>query len=327
MNFSVSYDDILSAEEQIAEHAICTPIIESPQLNEILGGRLLVKAECLQLAGSFKFRGAYNRISRLSEEERNSGVVAFSSGNHAQGVALASKIFNTPAVIVMPKDAPQLKIDNTREFGAEIIFYDRESENREEISNQLAKERNAILVPSYDDPHIIAGQGTVGLEIIRQVGELDVQLDALISPCGGGGLVSGTAIVFSNTLPDVEIYAAEPEGYDDTLRSLEAGRRLPIVGNPKTFCDSLMLPIPGEITFPINLKLLNGGFSIKDIDTAKAMEVAFQYFKIVLEPGGAIALAAVISRSFDCKGKTICVICSGGNVDNHVFRKAINKQK
>jgi threonine dehydratase len=325
MKLPVTYNDVLSAAEQIAGYAIYTPILESPQLNEMLGGRLLVKAESLQLAGSFKFRGAYNRISRLSEEEKKFGVVAFSSGNHAQGVALASKILSIPAVIVMPKDAPQLKIDNTRSFGAEIIFYDRASENREKISQQLAKERNATLVPSYDDPYIIAGQGTVGLEIVKQVSEMGAHLDVLISPCGGGGLISGTALAFSREFPLVEIYSAEPEGFDDTLRSLAAGERLPIVGNPSTFCDSLMLPIPGEITFPINMELLKGGFAIKDIDTARAMAMAFQFLKIVLEPGGAIALAAVINGSFDCKNKTVCVICSGGNVDSHVFKKAISK--
>jgi threonine dehydratase len=325
MSLPVTYNNILSAAEQISEYAICTPILESPQLNDKLGGRLLLKAESLQLAGSFKFRGAFNRISRLSEEEKNFGVVAFSSGNHAQGVALASKILDIPAVIVMPKDAPQLKINNTRSFGAEIIFYDRASENREKISQQLSKERNATLVPSYDDPYIIAGQGTVGLEIVSQINDIGANLDVLISPCGGGGLISGTALAFSKEFSDVEIYSAEPVGFDDTLCSLAAGKRLPIDGNSSTFCDSLMLPIPGELTFPINMEFLKGGFSIKDIDTARAMAVAFQYFKLVLEPGGAIALAAVINRPFDFKDKTVCVICSGGNVDSHVFSEAIRK--
>ena len=325
MNFPPTYNDVLSAAEQIADHAICTPVLESPQLNEVLGGRLLVKAECLQLAGAFKFRGAYNRISRLSKKELNYGVVAFSSGNHAQGVALASKMLGAPAVIVMPKDAPPLKIDNTRSYGAEIVLCDRVLENREEIGQQLANERKATLVPSYDDPYIIAGQGTVGLEIASQVGELGAELDALIAPCGGGGLISGTALAFSKDCPNVDIYAAEPEGFDDTKRSLAAGKRLFIDGNLNTFCDSLMLPTPGEITFSINKKLLKGGFAIRDIDTARAMAVAFQYLKIVVEPGGAIALAAVLSRAFDCRDKTVCVICSGGNVDSRMFNEAISK--
>ena len=325
MNFSPTYNDVLSAAEQIADHAICTPVLESLQLNEVLGGRLLVKAECLQLAGAFKFRGAYNRISRLSKKELNYGVVAFSSGNHAQGVALASKMLGAPAIIVMPKDAPPLKIYNTRAYGAEVVLYDRSFENREKIGQQLADERKATLVPSYDDPYIIAGQGTVGLEIARQSGELGVKLDALISPCGGGGLISGTALALSNDCPNVDIFIAEPEGFDDTVRSLAAGERLSIDGNHNTFCDSLMLPTPGEITFPINKKLLKGGFAIKDIDTARAMAVAFQYLKIVVEPGGAIALAAVLSRAFDCRDKTVCVICSGGNVDSRTFNEAIGK--
>ena len=320
-----TYKDVLSAAKQIAGHAIFTPMLESPQLNEILGGRLLVKAECLQLAGAFKFRGAYNRISRLRKNERKYGVVAFSSGNHAQGVALASKMLDVPAVIVMPKDAPSIKVDNTRTYGAEIVFYDRASENREEISSKLASDRNAILVPSYDDPYIISGQGTVGLEIATQVKELDVDLDVLISPCGGGGLISGTALALSHDYPNLDMYSAEPEGFDDTMRSLIAGKRLSIDGMHNTFCDSLTLPIPGEITFSINKELLKGGFSVSDIDTARAMSVAFRYLKIVVEPGGAVALAAVMNRSFDCRNKTVCIICSGGNVDSHVFNEAIAK--
>ena len=325
MKTTPTYIDVLSAAKQISDYAICTPVLESPQLNEMLGGRLLVKAECLQLAGSFKFRGAYNRISRLSKKERSSGVVAFSSGNHAQGVALASKILCVPAVIVMPKDAPPLKIENTRAYGAEIVLYDRALENREEISQKLAKERNATLVPSYDDPYIISGQATVGLEIAKQVKELGVDLDALIAPCGGGGLISGIALAFSHDCPNVDIFAAEPEGFDDTIRSLIAGKRLSIYGKYNTFCDSLMLPTPGKITFSINKELLTGGFAMGDTDTARAMAVAFRYLKIVVEPGGAVALATVLSRAYDCRDKTVCVVCSGGNVDKHMFIESIGK--
>ena len=327
MNLMPTYKNILSAAQQIASHAIYTPILESFQLNEILGCRLLIKAECLQLTGAFKFRGAFNRISRLTKQELKSGVVAFSSGNHAQGVALASKIMNTPAVILMPKDAPKLKIENTQAYGAEVVLYDRITENREKIGQKLAVERNATLVPSYDDPYIIAGQGTVGLEIVNQVDNLKASLDAVIAPCGGGGLISGVALALSQDFPNVDIFAAEPEGFDDTIRSLVANKRLSIDKKQHTICDALMLPTPGQITFSINKKLLKGGFAIKDIDTSYAMEVAFRYFKIVLEPGGAIALAAVLSRAFECRDKTVCVICSGGNVDYQTFKKSIGKTK
>lgn len=319
-----TYVDVLSAAEQIAGHAVRTPVLESPLLNEKLGGRLLVKAECLQLGGAFKFRGAYNRISRLSEEERKAGVVAFSSGNHAQGVALASKMLGAPAVIVMPKDAPAMKIENTRAYGAEIVLYDRASENREEIGQQLALDRGATLVPSYDDTHIIAGQGTVGLELARQVRDLGADLDAVIAPCGGGGLISGTALALSHDCPGTEIYAAEPEGFDDTVRSMAAGERLSIESGAQSFCDALLLPTPGEMTFSINKTLLKGGFAISDTDTASAMAAAFRYLKIVVEPGGAVALAAALSGAYDCRDKTVGVICSGGNVDDGVFAKAIS---
>ncbi|MBT3306058.1 MAG: threonine/serine dehydratase [Alphaproteobacteria bacterium] len=319
-----TYADVCSAAEQIAGHAIQTPLLESPLLNEALGGRILVKAECLQRAGAFKFRGAYNRISRLAAEELKAGVVAFSSGNHAQGVALAAQMLGTPAVIVMPKDAPTMKIDNTRAYGAEIVLFDRASENREEIGKQLATERDAILVPSYDDEHIIAGQGTVGLELAAQAKAIDAELDAVIAPCGGGGLISGTALALSHDCPGVDIYAAEPEGFDDTARSLAAGERCSIDPGAQSFCDALLLPTPGELTFSINKTLLKGGLVVSDRGTARAMAAAFRFLKIVVEPGGAVALAAVLSGAYDCRGKTVGVVCSGGNVDADIFAQALS---
>ena len=321
-----NYVDVLEAAEQIADHTIRTPLLESPLLNEKLGGRLLVKAECLQLAGAFKFRGAYNRISRLSEEERKAGVVAFSSGNHAQGVALATKMLGASAVIVMPKDAPAMKLENTRAYGAEIVLYDRASENREDISQQLAAERGATLVPSYNDPHIIAGQGTVGLELARQARDMGADLDAVIMPCGGGGLSSGTALAVSHDSPRTELYTTEAKGFEGMMQSLAAGERVSAdAGGAQSFCDALLLPKPGEITFSINKGLLNGGFAISDTDTARAMAAAFRYLKIVVEPGGAVALAAVLTGAYDCRDKTVCVICSGGNVDGEVFAEAIGQ--
>ncbi len=318
-----TFEDVQAAAVRLAGHAILTPLLESPLLNEKLGGRVLVKAECLQLSGAFKFRGAYNRISRLSDEERKAGVVAFSSGNHAQGVAMVSQMLGVPAVIVMPTDAPEIKLANTRAYGAEVVLYDRETESREEIGARLADERGSILIPSYDDPFIIAGQGTVGLELASQARDLGVKLDAVIVPCGGGGLSSGSALAISHECPETEIYIAEPDGFDDTARSLAAGERVANEAGGKTFCDALILPTPGELTFSINRKLLAGGLSVSDAETARAMAAAFKYFKLVVEPGGAVALAAALNGAYDCRGKKVAVVCSGGNVDAGVFAKAL----
>ena len=316
--------DVQSAAQQIAGHAIQTPLLESPLLNERLGGRLLVKAECLQLGGAFKFRGAYNRISRIDEAERKAGVVAFSSGNHAQGVALAAQMLGVPATIVMPTDAPEIKLANTRAYGADVVLYDREKENRADIARALAADKGAILVPSYDDPFIIAGQGTVGLELAGQAKEIGALLDAVIAPCGGGGLISGCALALNHEISDTEIFIAEPEGFDDTARSLAAGTRLAIEPGARSFCDALLSPMPGELTFSINQKLLAGGLSVSDTQTAQAMKVAYQYLKLVVEPGGAVALAAAVSGAYDCRDKTVAVICSGGNVDADIFAEAIS---
>ncbi|HJO73714.1 MAG TPA: threonine/serine dehydratase [Rhodospirillales bacterium] len=318
-----TFADVQSAAQQIAGHAILTPLLESPLLNERLGGRLLVKAECLQLGGAFKFRGAYNRISRLDEAERKAGVVAFSSGNHAQGVALAAQMLGVPATIVMPTDAPDIKLANTRAYGADVVLYDRDKENRADIARALAADKGAILVPSYDDPFIIAGQGTVGLELAAQAKEMDARPDAVIAPCGGGGLISGCALALRHEIPDTEIYITEPDGFDDTARSLAAGTRVANEANAKSFCDALLSPMPGEMTFFINQQLLAGGFSVSDHQTAQAMKAAFQYMKLVVEPGGAVALAAALSGAYDCRDKTVAVICSGGNVDAKIFADAI----
>ena len=318
-----TYDDVVAAAEKIAGHAVITPLLESPLLNEILGGRLLVKAECLQRSGAFKFRGAYNRISRFGDEQRKAGVVAFSSGNLAQGVAMVARMLNVPAVIVMPTDAPEIKLANTRAYGAEVVMYDRETESREEIGERLAAERKATLVPSYDAPFIIAGQGTVGLELAAQAREMDAKLDAVIVPCGGGGLISGCALALSEECPEAKLFAAEPEGFDDTARSLAAGERLCNDPGGKTFCDALVLPTPGALTFSINRRLLASGFALGDAETARAMKAAFQYLKLVVEPGGAVALAAALTGAYDCRGKTVSVVCSGGNVDPGVFAAAL----
>ena len=236
---------------------------------------------------------------------------------------MVARMLDVPAVIVMPTDAPEIKLANTRAYGAEVVMYDRETESREEIGERLAAERKATLVPSYDDPFIIAGQGTVGLEIAAQAREMDAKLDAVIVPCGGGGLISGCALALFEECPKAKLFAAEPEGFDDTARSLAAGERLCNDPGGKTFCDALVLPTPGALTFSINRRLLAGGFALGDAETAGAMKAAFQYLKLVVEPGGAVALAAALTGAYDCRGKTVSVVCSGGNVDPGVFAAAL----
>ena len=320
-----SFADIESAARRLEGKAVFTPLLESPLLNERVGGRLLIKAEPLQRTGSFKFRGAYNRISRLDADQIKRGVVAFSSGNHAQGVAAAAHAFGAPAVIVMPSDAPAIKIANTRAWGAEVVLYDRYREDRDVVARDLAEQRGATLVPPFDHPLIIAGQGTVGLEIARQAEAADAELDAVLSPCGGGGLISGCALALAERAPGAEIYAVEPEGFDDTARSLASGSRQHSVEGAKTICDALLAKTPGVLTFSINRKLLAGGLVVSDDEVAHAMGVALNYLKLVAEPGGATALAAALSRKFDCRGKTVAVIVSGGNVDPAVFAEALGR--
>ncbi|MBT6095848.1 MAG: threonine/serine dehydratase [Rhodospirillaceae bacterium] len=310
-------DDIRAAAERIASHAVRTPLLESPHLNEIVGGRLLVKAEPLQRTGAFKFRGAYNTLVQIPENERKNGVVAFSSGNHAQGVAHAAELLGLPAVIVMPKDAPPLKVENTRGYGAEVVLYDRYTENREEIGARIADERGATLVKPYDDPRIIAGQGTAGLEITEQ---LDGNLDQVLCPVGGGGLASGVAIAIKAAYPDASVYACEPAGYDSMGRSLAAGA---ITGNDAgagaTICDALLPKSPGNFTFAIGQDLFAGGLAVTDDQVRSAMAQAFLRLKLVVEPGGAAGLAAALSGVLDCSGKTTVAVCSGGNVDPSLF--------
>lgn len=318
-----TYDDVKDAARVLAGHVVRTPLLESALLNDRVGGRLLVKAEPLQRTGSFKFRGAYNRLSRLDADERARGVVAFSSGNHAQGIAAAAKLLGIPAAIVMPRDAPAIKLANTRGYGAEVVLYDRGRENRDEIAASLAQERGAVLVPSYDDPFIIAGQGTVGLEIAEQARDAGADLDAVIAPCGGGGLISGSALALARECPGVAIYSAEPKGFDDTMRSLAAGARVANDPDAETICDALMLPTPGEMTFAINNRLLEGGLAVSDDDARRAMKAAFECLKLVVEPGGAVALAAVLSGAYSARRKTVAVVCSGGNVDGDVFAAAL----
>lgn len=315
--------DIQAAAGRLRGKAVLTPLLESPFLNERIGGRVLVKAEPLQRTGSFKFRGAFNRISLIPESERARGVVAFSSGNHAQGVAAAAKAFGMRATIVMPSDAPAIKVRNTRGYGAEVVLYDRFKDDREAIGAEIARETGATLVKPYDDPGLIAGQGTIGLEILDQAEQAGAALDAVVVPAGGGGLIAGISTAIGEQQPGIGIYSAEPEGFDDTARSLASGTRLPNEAGRFSWCDALLAPMPGEITFPINAARLRGGLAVSDQEVATAMAVAFDMLKLVVEPGGSVALAAVLSGKLKCQGLAVAVVCSGGNVDPATYRDAL----
>ena len=320
-------EDVRAAAMRLAGQAVLTPLLEAPALNARLGGRLLIKAEPLQRTGSFKFRGAYNTLSQLDAEQRRRGVVTWSSGNHAQGVAAAAQLLGVPALIVMPSDAPAIKIANTRGYGAEVVLYDREREEREAIGTKIAEQRGAVIVAPYDDPNVIAGQGTCGLEIAAQAKAKDARLDAVLVCCGGGGLTAGCATALTTESPGTRIYAVEPEAFNDTGRSLAAGERLANAPGGKSFCDALLAPIPGELTFAINRRLVSGGLSVSDREVAAAMAVAFSELKLVVEPGGAVALAAVLSGKIPIKNRTVAVVASGGNVDRETFAAALQQAR
>lgn len=320
---TVTLADIEDAGRAIAGQAVVTPLLESPALNEAVGGRVLIKAETLQRVGAFKFRGAYNRLSRLTSDERTRGVVAYSSGNHAQGVALAARLLGIPALIVMPADAPKVKVEATRGYGAQIRFYDRASESREAIAAAIAVARGAQVVPAFDNPLIIAGQGTVGLEIADQAKARGAQIDLLVGPVGGGGLMAGTAVAIKARSARTEILGVEPEGFDDTRRSLAAGERRPAPPAPRSLCDALESPMLGEITFPLLKAYLAGVSTVSDPEVAAAMRYAFATLKLVVEPGGVVALAALLAGKITLAGRTAAIILSGGNVDPELFRRVL----
>jgi threonine dehydratase len=318
-----TFDDILDAAARLEGAAVQTPLIHVEALDKAVDGRVFVKAEPLQRTGSFKFRGAYNRLSRLTDDQLGAGVVAFSSGNHAQGVAAAAEMVGCPAVIVMPSDAPLIKVEATRGYGAEVVFYDRFTESREAIAQRIADARGAVLVPSFDDPYIIAGQGTAGLEAARQLDAAGVHADVLLCPVSGGGLIGGIALAFEQLSPSTRIYAAEPAGFDDHVRSLEAGSRLANAPGARSLCDALLAPEPGVLTFAINGRRLAGGVAATDDGALAAMAFAFRHLKLVLEPGGAIALAALLAGRLKLEGRTAVVVASGGNVDPELYARAI----
>jgi threonine dehydratase len=323
MSITVSSQDVSAAARRLAGQAVLTPLLQSAALNERCRATVLLKPENLQIAGAFKFRGAYNRLVQLNEAERARGVVAWSSGNHAQGVAAAAQRLGVRALIVMPSDAPAIKIENTRRFGAEVVTYDRRRESREEIGKEIALERGAVIVPPYDDPHIIAGQGTLALEMAHQSQEIYGRtLDVLLAPCSGGGLIAGCALALKHVNSQAQIYSVEPRAFDDTARSLASGRREAVSGGA-SICDALQVATPGEITFEINRRLLAGGLTISDEMALEAMRFAFRELKLVLEPSGAAALAALLSGGLDVAGKTAGVVLSGGNVDADLYGRAL----
>jgi threonine dehydratase len=315
--------DVDAAAKTLAGVAIRTPLLNSPVLDALLGARVFLKAETLQRTGSFKFRGAYNKISSIPPDRRANGVVAYSSGNHAQGVAHAAALCNMPAVIVMPSDAPQAKRERTAAFGAEVVLYDRDTEDRAAIARDIAQKRGAVLVPPFDDPYVIAGQGTAGREICEDLEKLGVKPEVAVVGASGGGLIAGIALAMKARVPGAKFYSAEPEGFDDTLRSFKSGRR---EVNPRmsgTICDALMTSTPGVITWEINRKLVGEGVSASDVEVGRAVAFAFRELKLVVEPGGAIGLAALLAGKLDIKSKVVVAVLSGGNVDAELFHRLI----
>jgi threonine dehydratase len=321
---AVTSADIDAAARVLAPFAVRTPLLSSPALDELTGARVFLKPEMLQRTGSFKFRGAFNKLSSIPQTERGGGVVAFSSGNHAQGVAAAAQILKMHATIVMPADAPLSKRERTKSYGAEVVLYDRESEDREAIATGIAGQRGATLVRPYDDPLVIAGQGTVGREIADDMTMLGVTPDIVVAPASGGGLVAGVATAIKARYPQADVMSAEPEAFDDHARSLRAGRREAHRAEGRTICDALMASIPGEITFAINSRLLAKGITASDAEVGTAVGFAFRELKLVVEPGGAVGLAALLAGHIDAGGKNVVIVLSGGNVDADLYARLVN---
>lgn len=315
----VDVADIEAAAGRLNGVSVRTPLLQSFELDQVTRGKVLIKPECLQVTGSFKIRGAYNRLSQLTAQQARNGVVAWSSGNHAQGVAAAGAMLDINTIIVMPADAPKAKLANTQRLGGEVITYDRYTGDREAIARKIAAERGAAIVPSYDHEHIIAGQGTIGLELAEDAMRLGLPPDQVLIPCGGGGLSSGCSVALKSRLPEVNVYAVEPAEFDDTARSFASGERVRIDDSARSICDALQTPMPGELTFAINRDLLSDVLTVSDDEVRSAMRFAFRNLKLVVEPGGAVALAAVLSGKLDTAGKTTAIVLSGGNVDVDLF--------
>jgi threonine dehydratase len=323
LSLPVGPADIDAAAQVLAPFAVRTPLLSSPVLDERTGSRVFLKPEMLQRTGSFKFRGAFNRMSSIPLSSRGGGVVAFSSGNHAQGVAAAARILNMTATIVMPSDAPLTKRERTKAYGAEVVLYDRGREDREAIARDIAGKRGATLVRPYDDLLVIAGQGTVGREIADDMAALALQPDIVVAPASGGGLIAGIATAIKARYPQAVLMSAEPEDFDDHARSLRSGKRQPHRGQGRTICDALMALVPGEITFAINSRLLTQGLIASDAEVGAAVEFAFRELKLVVEPGGAVGLAALLAGRIDSRGKNVVIVLSGGNVDADLHARLI----
>jgi threonine dehydratase len=314
----VSKGDVEAAAVRLKGHAVRTPLLRSDALDAATGARIWLKPECLQRTGSFKFRGAYNRLAALDPAQRAAGVVAFSSGNHAQGVALAAQLLGIPALIIMPHDAPAIKADATRGYGAEVVLYDRYLEDRSVIAHEHAGKRGAVVVPSFDDPYVVAGQGTTGLEIAQDLAAMGETAELALVCCGGGGLASGIAL--GSGLPVVTV---EPEGYDDVARSLAAGTILPVVNPGATVCDALQTLVTVPLTFDILRAAGTTGVAVSDAAAMRAVAFAFRHLKLVVEPGGAVALAAALEGVVDLRARSAVVLLSGGNVDTATFARCL----
>ena len=322
----MNIDMIRDAAARLQGHVRKTPLLSSPFIDARAGRRVFIKPECLQHTGSFKYRGAFSAISALSQAERAGGIIAYSSGNHAQGIALAARQHSAPAVIVMPQDAPAMKIDNTRALGAEVVLYDRASgEDRDAIGRELSQARGLTLIKPFDNPQVIAGQGTTGLEIAAQAAEHGVTKADVIVCCGGGGFASGIALGLEAEAPGLRVRPAEPEGFDDMARSLRAGEHQSNAYPTGSICDAIITPTPGELTFPILHRLAGPGLVVTDDEAMQAMAVAFSHLKLVAEPGGAVALAAALFRANEIEGDAVIVTISGGNVDAPLFQEALQK--
>ena len=318
-----TYSDVLAARQRLGSLSCVTPLIEHPVLNAVVGARILLKAENLQRVGAFKFRGAYNKIAQVDEARYPGGVVACSSGNHAQGVAAAATLRGLRSVIVMPADAPCLKIERTKAFGGEVVPYDRVTEDRDAIAREICENRNAAYIHPFDDPDVIAGQGTAGLEMMEQAAALGAVPDIVLVGVSGGGLIGGISLAVKEKSPSTQIWSVEPAGFDDLARSLQKGSREKNAALAGSICDALLAVTPGELTFEMAKKNLAGGLSVTDEEAKTAVRFAFRELKLVVEPGGAVSLAAILAKKLPFEGKTVAAVLSGGNIDPSMFAEII----